>query len=364
MKAAVLFEPNAPLQIENVSVRKPQSHEVLLTTSFAGICHTDLHYMEAHTPYPMPVVLGHESSGVVEAIGDEVRYVRPGDHVVTCLSVFCGTCEYCTTGRPALCFDPEIKLPPGVSERLEWDRPGRIHTFMNLSSFAEQMLVHENALVKIRDDMPLDRASLVGCAVMTGYGSVVNTAKVGPGDTVAVIACGGVGMAAVNSARVAGAERIIAIDMNADKLELARKLGATDIVDPMDGDIVEQVLGLTGGGVDHALDCLGSKRTAEDAFKMLAFDGTATLVGLFREGETIELTGSAFLRERKVQGSLLGSNRFRVDMPRIIELYMQGRMNLDVLISQKIRLEDINDGFAAMRDGKVLRSLIDFGPSE
>ena len=364
MKAAVLFEPNAPLQIENVTVRTPKSQEVLIRTSFAGICHTDLHYMEAQTPYPMPVVLGHESSGIVEAVGDEVRYVRPGDRVVTCLSVFCGTCEYCTTGRPALCFNPEVKLPPGVSERLEWDRPGRVHTFMNLSSFAEQMLVHENALVKIRNDMPMDRASLVGCAVMTGYGSVVNTAKIGPGDTVAVIACGGVGMAAVNSARVVGAERIIAIDMNVDKLELARKLGATDIVDPKDGDIVEQVLELTGGGVDHALDCLGSKRTAEDAFKMLAFDGTATLVGLFREGETIELTGAAFLRERKVQGSLLGSNRFRVDMPRIIELYMQGRMNLDVFISQKIQLEDINDGFAAMRDGKVLRSLIDFGTSE
>ena len=226
------------------------------------------------------------------------------------------------------------------------------------------MLVQENAFVKIRDDMPLDRASLVGCAVMTGYGSVVNTAKVGPGDSVAVIACGGVGMAAVNSAHIAGAERIIAIDMNADKLELARKLGATDIVNPKDGDTVEQVLELSGRGVDHAFDCLGSKRTAEDAFKMLAFDGTATLVGLFREGETIELTGAAFLRERKVQGSLLGSNRFRVDMPRIIELYMQSRMNLDVFISQKIRLEDINDGFAAMRDGKVLRSLIDFGPSE
>lgn len=364
MKAAVLLEPNAPLQVENVSLRKPRSREVLLRTSFAGICHTDLHYMEARTPYPMPVVLGHESSGIVEVVGDEVRYVRPGDHVVTCLSVFCGTCEYCTTGRPALCFDPEVKLPPGVSDRLQWDKSGRVHTFMNLSSFAEQMLVHENALVKVREDMPLDRASLVGCAVMTGYGSVVNAAKVGPGDTVAVIACGGVGMAAVNSARIAGAERIIAIDVNADKLELARKLGATDIVDPKDGDTVEQVMELTGGGVDHALDCLGSKRTAEDAFKMLAFDGTATLVGLFHEGETIELTGSDFLRERKVQGSLLGSNRFRVDMPRIIELYMQGRMNLDALVSRKIRLEDINDGFAAVRDGKVLRSLIDFGTSE
>ena len=360
MKAAVLLEPNSPLRIEEISLRKPEAHEVVLRTAFAGLCHTDLHYMEAQTPYPMPVVLGHESSGIVEAVGSEVRYVKPGDHVVTCLSVFCGTCEYCTTGRPALCFNPEVKLPPGASDRLKWDKSGHVHTFMNLSSFAERMLVHENAIVKIRKDMPLDRASLVGCAVMTGYGAVVNTAKIGPGDTVAVIACGGVGMAAVNSARVAGAERIIAIDTVPDKLALALKVGATDVVNPKDGDVVERVMEMTDGGVNHALDCLGSKGTAEDAFRMLAFDGTATLVGLFRQGETIELTGSDFLRERKIQGSLLGSNRFRVDMPRIIELYMQGRMDLDVFISQKIRLEEINDGFAAMRDGKVLRSLIDF----
>ncbi len=360
MKAAVLFEPNTPLQIEEVSLRKPRSREVLLRTAFAGLCHTDLHFMEAQTPYPMPVVLGHESSGIVEAVGDEVTYVKPGDHVVTCLSVFCGTCAYCTTGRPALCFNPEVKLPPGASDRLEWDRTERVHTFMNLSSFAEQMLVHENALVKIREDMPLDRASLVGCAVMTGYGSVVNTAGIGPGDKVAIIACGGVGMAAVSSAHIAGAERVIAIDLNADKLALARKLGATDVVNPRDGDAVAQVMDLTGGGVDHALDCLGSKRTAEDAFRMLAFDGTATLVGLFSKGETIELTGADFLRERKIQGSLLGSNRFRVDMARIVELYMQGRMDLDVFISQKIALDQINDGFDDMRHGTVLRSLIDF----
>ena len=360
MKAAVLYEPNTPLQIEDVSLRKPKAHEVLLRTSFAGICHTDLHYLQAQTPYPMPVVLGHESSGIVEAVGSEVRYVQPGDHVVTCLSVFCGTCEYCTTGRPALCFEPEVKLPPGKADRLQWGRKEQLNTFMNLSSFAEQMLVHENAIVKIRKDMPLDRASLVGCAVMTGYGAVMNTAKVGPGDKVAVIACGGVGMAAVNAARVAGAERIIAIDMNADKLALAQGMGATDTINPADGNTVEHVMDLTGGGVDHALDCLGSKRTAEDAFKMLAFDGTATLVGLFKAGETFEVTGADFLRERKIQGSLLGSNRFRVDMPRIIELYMQGRIELDAFISQKIKLDQINEGFEAMKSGKVLRSLIDF----
>ena len=361
MKAAVLFGPNEPLRIEDVSTRKPGPREVLLRTAFAGLCGTDLHFMEARTPHPMPVVLGHESSGIVEAVGSEVSYVKPGDHVITCLSVFCGTCEHCTSGHPALCFNPDVKLAPGVSERLQWKRRERVHSFMNLSSFAEQMLVHENAVVKIRTDMPLDRAALVGCAVMTGYGSVMNTAKVRPGETVAVIACGGVGMAAINSAYIAGAERIIAIDTNDDKRELARNAGATDFLKPQDGDIVEQVIDLTNGGVDHAFDCLGSRRTAQDAFRMLAFRGAATLVGLFEDGETIELTGTAFLRERKVQGSLLGSNRFRVDMPRIIELYMQGRMKLDQLISQKIRLEDINDGFTAMKKGEVVRTVIDFG---
>ena len=361
MRAAVFYEPHAPLQIEDIDVKKPGSREVLLRTSHAGLCHTDLHFMLGLNSHPVPAVLGHESSGIVEEVGRDVTHVRPGDHVVTCLSVFCGTCKYCTTGRPALCFNADVKYPPGVSERHTWNKPGRIHTFMNLSSFAEQMLVHENAIVKIRNDMPLDRAALVGCAVMTGYGSVVNTARVQPGETVAVIGCGGVGMAAVNSAFIAGAERIIAIDMQPAKLEMARKLGATDAVNPREGDPVEKVRELTGGGVDHALECLGSKRTAEQSFQMLGFGGTATVVGLIPVGEKIELHGWEFLRERRIQGSLMGSNRFRVDMPRIIELYMQGRMHLDEFVSQKIRLEDINEGFTAMREGRILRSLIDFG---
>ena len=361
MKAAVLYEVNQPLVIEEISAKKPQAHEVLVRTSVAGLCHSDLHFIEGLYPHPLPVVLGHESAGIVEQVGSEVTYVQPGDHVVTCLSVFCGVCENCTTGRPAICSNTDVKLPPGAAKRLEWDKPEQLHTFANLSSFAEQMLVHENAIVKIRKDMPLDRAALIGCGVMTGFGAAVNTAKVAAGETVAVIGCGGVGMAAINGAYIAGAGRVIAVDTNPVKLQLATKLGATDIVNPNDGDPVERVMEMTSGGVHHAIECLGLKVTAEQSFQMLAMGGTATLVGMVPFGEKIELHGWDFLRERKIQGSTMGSNRFRVDMPRLIEFYLQGRLHLDDWISAHIKLEEINEGFTAMKEGKVIRSVIDFG---
>ena len=361
MKAAVLYEPNAPLVIEEIATRKPGPHEVLINTAFAGLCHSDLHFIEGLYPHPLPVVLGHESAGIVEQVGAQVSYVQPGDHVITCLSVFCGTCEQCTSGRPVICTNTDVKLPPGQARRLEWSKPDQLHTFVNLSSFAEQMLVHENAIVKIRDDMPLDRAALIGCGVITGFGAAVNTANVRFGESVAVIGCGGVGMAAINGAHVAGAGRVIAIDTNPVKLQLATKLGATDLVNPNDGDPVERIMEMTRGGVDHAIECLGLKRTAEQSFEMLRVGGTATLVGMVPFGEKIELHGFDFLRERKIQGSSMGSNRFRTDMPRLIELYLKGRLHLEDWISDKIKLSEINDGFKAMKEGRAVRSLIDFG---
>lgn len=280
MKAAVLYEVNQPLVIEDVSLPKPGPREVLIRTAVAGLCHSDLHFMEGLYPHPLPAVLGHESAGVVEQVGSDVTYVKPGDHVVTCLSVFCGTCDNCTTGRTVLCTDTTVKLLPGASNRMQWSKPEKLHQFLNLSSFAEQMLVHENAIVKIRKEMPLDLAALIGCGVITGYGAVVNTAKVTAGETVAVIGCGGVGMAAINGAQIAGAGRIIAIDTNPAKLQLATKLGATDIINPADGDVVKQVRDLTNGGVHHSFEVLGRKETAEQAFGMLASGGTATIVGM------------------------------------------------------------------------------------
>ena len=359
MKAAVLYEVNKPLVIEEVSINKPGPREVLLRTAYAGLCHSDLHFIEGLYPHPLPVVLGHESAGIVEAVGSEVSYVKKGDHVITCLSVFCGTCENCTTGRPAICTNTEVKLPPGAAKRLSLDgKP--LNTFTNLSSYAEQMLVHEHAVVKIRDDFPLDRAALIGCGIITGYGAVVNTAKVAPGESIAVIGCGGVGMAAINGAAIAGAGRIIAVDTNPVKLQLATKLGATDLVNPKDGDPVQRIKDLTRGGVHHAVECLGTKATAEQAFQMLAVGGTATIVGMVPFGQKLELHGFDFLRERKIQGSSMGSNRFRVDMPRLIDFYLQRKLHLDDWISDRIALSQINEGFANMKAGKVVRSVIAF----
>jgi S-(hydroxymethyl)glutathione dehydrogenase / alcohol dehydrogenase len=360
MKAAVLHAPNQPLTIEEVELTKPKNREVLLRTAYAGLCHSDLHFIEGLYPHPTPCVLGHESAGVVEAVGDGVTYVKPGDHVITCLSVFCGTCPQCVTGHPNLCENTDVKMPPGVSRRLTWKGGELMNQFLNLSSFAEQMLVHENAMVKIDPDIPLDRAALVGCGVMTGVGAVFNAAKVEPGATVAVIGCGGVGLSAVNGAALAGAERIIAIDTIASKLELARELGATDTLNASNADPVQQVRELTGGGVHYSFEALGTKTTAEQAFGMLRPGGTATIIGMVPFGVKIELHGYDFLRDRKLQGTSMGGNRFRVDMPRLLSLWRQGRLKLDHLISGRIKLDQVNDGFAALKSGAPVRQLIDF----
>ena len=360
MKAAVLHSANQPLTIEEVALTKPGSRDVLLRTAFAGLCHSDLHFIEGLYPHPTPCVLGHESAGIVEAVGDAVTYVKPGDQVITCLSVFCGTCPQCITGHPNLCENTEVKMPPGVSRRLSWKGGELMNQFLNLSSFAEEMLVHENAMVKIDPDIPLDRAALVGCGVMTGVGAVFNAAKVEPGATVAVIGCGGVGLSAVNGAALAGAERIIAIDTVASKLELAKTLGATDTLNASNADPVKAIRDMTGGGVHYSFEALGTKATAEQAFGMLRPGGTATIIGMVPLGVKIELHGFDFLRDRKLQGTSMGGNRFRVDMPRLLSLWRQGRLKLDHLISGRIKLGEINEGFAALKSGAPVRQLIDF----
>ena len=214
------------------------------------------------------MVLGHEAAGVVEAVGEDVTYVKPGDHVITCLSVFCGECPQCMTGHPNLCENTEVKLMPGAARRLRW-KGEVLNQAFNLSAFAEQMLVHEHAVVKIGDDIPLDRAALVGCGVMTGVGAVFHAAKVEPGSTVAVIGCGGIGLSAVNGAALAGAARIIAIDTVPSKLELAKKMGATDTINASNADPVEAVREMTGGGVAYSFEAIGTKATAEQSFAML-----------------------------------------------------------------------------------------------
>jgi S-(hydroxymethyl)glutathione dehydrogenase/alcohol dehydrogenase len=364
MRAAILQAIPGPLTIDQVDIDGPGPNEVLVRTAAAGLCHSDLHFMEGKYTTPTPVVMGHESAGVIEAVGSDVSYVRPGDHVITCLSVFCGQCEFCLSGRPYLCNREGTERPAGGPPRLSLGG-APCGQFASLGSFAEQMLVHEHGVVKIRDDMPLDRAALIGCGVTTGIGAVFRTAGVEAGSTVAVIGCGGVGLNCVQGAALAGASRVVAIDTNELKLKLAEQFGATDVIDASQSDPVEAVRDLLPGprgaaGVDYAFEAIGLKRTAEQAFAMLKKGGTATVIGMIPIGTKVELDGYELLSEKRLQGSSMGSNRFRQDMPRYIDLYLGGRLKLDELVSARIGLDEINSGFEAITRGEVARSVVVF----
>ena len=359
MKAAMFRGPHQPLTIEDVEISNPKSHEVLVRTAAVGVCHSDLHYIDGYYATPAPSILGHESSGIVEKVGSEVSYVEPGDHVITCLSVFCGHCEYCTTGRPYSCENPETARTEQELPRLSQSGE-TVHQFYDLSSFAEQMLIHEHALVKIRKDMPLDRAALIGCAVTTGFGAVVKTADIEIGSTVAVIGCGGVGLSAINGAAIAGAGRIIAVDVNEPKLEIARSFGATDAVNATTCDPVDAIIELTSGGVEYSFEALVRKETSEQAFRMLRRSGTATIIGMVPEGQMIEIEGADLINDKRLQGSNMGSNSFRVDMPNYVDFYLRGQLKLDRMISRRVSLEQINEAFEEMKRGEVARSVIVF----
>ena len=360
MRALVLTEVGKPQElIDDLVVDLPQDHEVLVRTGACGVCHSDLHFRQGTwTTFPLPLVLGHECAGVVEAVGSQVTYLRPGDHVVGCLTAFCGECRYCLSGRMYLCTQGGLSRTDG-SSRLSW-RDAPVSQFVNLSGFSEMMLVHERALVKIDPDIPLEIAAIVGCAVTTGVGAAINTAQVRPGETVAVVGCGGVGLNVVQGARIAGAGRIIAVDRSPAKAEAARRFGATDVV-VADGSEVDRVIELTGGGVEHAFEAVGLRVTAEAAFRMLAVGGTATVVGLLPEGEQISVSGVDLTFGRTLQGSNMGSNRFRIDIPRYLDMYRKGTLLLDELVTARIGLDEADDALVALETGDgITRSVVMF----
>jgi S-(hydroxymethyl)glutathione dehydrogenase/alcohol dehydrogenase len=361
MKAAVFHGPKMPLSIEDVELDKPQDREVLIKTVASGVCHSDLHFVDGLYPYAAPAVLGHEAAGIIEEVGKQVTYVKPGDHVICCLSVFCGNCEQCMSGHPNRCSNKAAtQRKPGDKPRIS-QKGKPVNQFLDISSYCEKMLLHENAVVKIREDLPLDRAALIGCGVTTGVGAVLNTAKIEPGSTVAVFGAGGVGLAAIQGARIAGARKIIAVDMFEGKLAMAKRLGATDTVDASSSDPVDEIRKMTdGAGVDYSFEAIGLKKVAEQAFVALKPGGTATVIGMIPVGQKVEIDGYMFLTERKLQGSNMGSNRFRIDMPKYIDFYLQGRLNLDDMISQRRKLEDVNDAFRAMKAGEVARTVLMF----
>ena len=360
MKAAVLIEAGKPLQIEQINIANPGPHEVLIHTAACGLCHSDLHFIEGTYPHPLPAIPGHEAAGIVEAVGREVRTVKVGDAVVTCLSAFCGHCEYCVTGRMSLCLGGETRRRPSEAPRLTRPDGSIVNQMLNLSAYAEMMLVHEHACVAIHPDMPLPQASVIGCAVTTGAGTIFNACKVTPGETVAVIGCGGVGLATINAAKIAGAGRIIAADPLPEKRAMALKLGATDVVDALADDAAAQIQELTKGGVDHAIEAVGRPASGTLAVKSLKRGGTATILGMMPLQHSVGLSAMDLLSGKKLQGAIMGGNRFPVDIPRLVDFYMRGLLDLDTIISETIPLERINEGFDQMKRGDSARSVIVF----
>ena len=360
MKAAVLHAPHQPMTIEDVVIDKPKRREVLVRVAAAGLCHSDLHFIEGAYPTPMPVVLGHESAGVVEAVGEDVTYVKPGDHVISCLSVFCGHCEFCLSGHLSICQTPEVKMPPGVAQRLSWQgrapEPVPQPVVVRRADAGPRARAREGARGhaarprqpdRLQRDHRLRRGGAHGADRARLDGRRLRRRRHRPGDD-------------QRGAQIAGAGRIIAIDKDPFKLGLAKAFGATDVIDAAEGDTVKRIVALTGGGVHYSFECIGLKATAEQSFSALRSGGTATLIGMIPVGTKIELHGVDFLRERRIQGCMMGSNRFRTDMPRLIEFYLQGRLHLAEMVSARIKLEQINEGFAALKTGGIARNVIVF----
>ncbi len=360
-QALVLTEAPGRLVACEVVLDSPGPGEVLVRSRATGVCHSDVHFRDGLVETPLPSVLGHEVSGEVVAVGAGVTYLRPGDSVVGCMTVFCGECRFCLTGQTPLCEQRSAtQRPHGAPPRLSRDGLA-IHQFASLSAFADHLLVHERALVRVDDDVPFEVAALLGCAVVTGVGAVLNTAGVRPGQSVAVVGCGGVGINCIQGARLAGAARIIAIDVNPTKLELARLFGATDTV-LAEADLpVAEVLELSRGGVDHAFEAVGSPALAGAVVALTRRGGCATLVGILPAGTHIAVSGGALLAGRRLQGSPMGSTRFRLDIPSYLEHYRAGRLMLDELVSSRIGLTDVDLACDALLAGAdIIRSVVVF----
>lgn len=358
-KAAILEQPGKPLVIDDIEVADPQPHEVLIETKACGLCHSDLHFIDGSYPHALPCIPGHEAAGVVRAVGSEVKTVKPGDHVVTCLSAFCGHCEFCVTGRMALCLGGDTRRAKGDVPRLS--RGGDpVSQMLNLSALSEQMLIHEHACVAIDKEMPLDRAAVIGCAVTTGAGAIFNACKVTPGETVAVVGCGGVGLAAINAARIAGAGKVIAADPLPEKRKLAESLGATHTVDALAEDAAAQIVGLSDGGVHFAIEAVGRQASADLAVACLRRGGTAVILGMMPLDCKVGLGAMDLLGGKKLMGAIMGMNHFPVDLPRLVDFYLRGLLDLDTIIAERIGLEDVNAGFDKLREGHSARSVVVF----
>jgi NDMA-dependent alcohol dehydrogenase len=353
-----------PLAIEELDLVAPGHGEVEVRLGASGVCHSDWNVISGATPNPLPVVLGHEGAGIVETVGDGVTTLAVGDHVVLSWLPSCGRCFYCLTGRPVLCewSTPAMlagTMPDGTSRLASGGEA--VYHYSFLSTFAERCIVPEQSCVPVRKDAPFAVAALVGCAVMTGLGAVVNRARAEPGSAVAVFGAGGVGLSAILGARLAGAGTIVAVDPVPFKRELAEELGATHALDPAVGDVVREIRALTGGrGADYALDTAGAPGLIGVAYDAVRPGGTVVAVGIPAADAVVDIPGPRLPREEKVlTGSLYGSCRPHVDMPLVLDLYMAGRLDLDRLVTRTYSLDEINKAFAAMNAGEVARGVIE-----
>ena len=363
MKAAVLYEANTPLQVVEVEQQGPQAGEARVRVMAAGVCHSDWHIMNGDWPLPLPMVLGHEAAGVVEEVGTGVAGVTPGDHVIFSFRPQCGRCLYCSTGRSILC-DGHQSARWGMldgSYRLRRNNQD-IFQMARIGTFAERVVCPAEMLVPIRKEMPWPQAALMGCSVPTGVGAVTRCARVEAGASVVVIGCGGVGLNVVQGARLAGARQIIACDLLDTKLEFARQFGATHTVHAGREKVVDAVRALTGGrGADYAFDAIGSEATTLQIVDAVRPGGTAVIVGMAAMSARAPITPYLMaLQEKTLKGTIYGSVQPNVDFPRLVDLYLDGKLEIDRLVSRTYKLDEINDGFAAMRSGQVARGVVVF----
>jgi S-(hydroxymethyl)glutathione dehydrogenase/alcohol dehydrogenase len=364
-KAVVCREINQPVVVEEIEVESPRRGEVMIRLAACGVCHSDYSVTTGTIPFPPPVVLGHEGAGVVVEVGAGVTDLAVGDAVVSSFVSMCGKCRYCQTGRPQLC-DQAAKavytLPDGTVRTK--DLQGRpLNVFSGCGVMAEYATLHTDNVVKIDRDIPLERAALVSCGVMTGVGAVVNTARVAPGSIAVVFGAGGVGLNAIQGCAIAGAAMIVAVDMSDAKLEMARQFGATHVLNAKaEENVVKALRKLTGGGADYAFECVGYGEIAAQAYGCLRKGGTAVVVGVASQKDTTTVrTASLTFEEKTLTGSYFGSARPREDFPRLLALYRTKRLKLDELITRTYRIEEAPQAFADLVAGKNARGVIVFG---
>jgi NDMA-dependent alcohol dehydrogenase len=364
-KAVVCREINQPVVVEEIEVESPRRGEVMIRLAACGVCHSDYSVTTGTIPFPPPVVLGHEGAGIVIEVGEGVTEIAVGDAVVSSFVSMCGKCRYCQTGRPQLC-DQAAKaaytLPDGTVRTK--DRQGKpLNIFSGCGVMAEVATLHVDNTVKIAKDIPLDRAALVSCGVMTGVGAVVNTARVAPGSVTVVFGCGGVGLNAIQGCVIAGAAMIVAVDMSDAKLEMARQFGATHVLNAKtEENVVKAIRKMTGGGADYAFECVGYGEIAAQAYGCLRKGGTAVVVGVASQKDTTTLrTASLTFEEKTLTGSYFGSARPREDFPRLLALYRAKRLKLDELITRSYTIDEAPQAFADLAAGRNARGVIVFG---